>query len=44
MENPREENLRSLAGATRVTRTYFLYPLERAPDALSPEEYEQKFL
>src|SRR5262249_56633970 len=27
-----------------VTRTYFLYPLERAADALSPEEYEHKFL
>ena len=34
----------SLAGDAKVTRTYFLYPLERSPDALSPEEYEQKFL
>ena len=32
------------AGNTKVTRTYFLYPLERSPDALSPEEYEHKFL
>ena len=44
MDKPREENMSSLAGDTRVTRTYFLYPLERAPDALSPDEYEQKFL
>lgn len=32
------------SGNTKVTRTYFLYPLERAPDALSPEEFEHKFL
>ena len=32
------------AGDTKVTRTYFLYPLERSPDALSPEEFEHKFL
>ena len=31
------------AGDTKVTRTYFLYP-ERSPDALPPEEYEDKFL
>ena len=34
----------TLASDTKVTRTYFNYPLERAPDALSPDEYEHKFL
>jgi hypothetical protein len=44
MENKREESTNSLAGDAKVTRTYFLYPLERSADALSPEEYEDRFL
>ena len=44
MDKPREESLKSLTGDTRVTRTYFLYPLERAADALSADDYEEKFL
>lgn len=34
----------SLGADTRVTRTYFLSPFERSPDAFSPDEYEHKFL
>ena len=34
----------SLSADTKVTRTYFLSPLERSADALSPEDYEDKFL
>ncbi|HEX6801266.1 MAG TPA: iron-containing redox enzyme family protein [Candidatus Binatia bacterium] len=34
----------TLNGETKITRTYFLYPLERSPDALSVEEYEHRFL
>jgi pyrroloquinoline quinone (PQQ) biosynthesis protein C len=34
----------TLNGDTKITRTYFLYPLERSPDALPVEEYEHRFL
>src|SRR5262245_15575530 len=34
----------TLNGETKITRTYFLYPLGRSPDALSAEEYEHRFL
>ena len=44
MKNPSTENKSSPGTDPRVTRTYFLYPLERSPDALSPDEYENKFL
>lgn len=44
MERPSEENRISLGKDAIVTRTYFLYPLQRSPDALSPDDYEQKFL